>query len=135
NYQYHATLDNPLHRSGCSICHRTPDPATSKELIYSNYPTKHEAPAQYVNNRTPVSVTHLNSAHTWSVIPKDLLYSERCPNCISSKGEMFVRDWLESNGIQNEPQFRFPDCRDKLALPFDFKVQIGDRIGLIEFDG
>lgn len=135
NHEYEATIDNVLHGSGCPICHGMKDTETFKELIYSKYPNKYEVLGEYVNNRTPVRVTHLNCGHTWRVIPKDLLYSERCPNCISSKGEMFVRDWLESNGIQNEPQFRFPDCRDKLALPFDFKVQIGDRIGLIEFDG
>lgn len=135
NHEYEATIDNVLHGSGCPICHGMKDTETFKELIYSRYPNKYEVLGEYVNNREPIKVTHKKCGHTWHSVPKDLLRSESCPNCIKSKGELYVGDWLDKNGIPNEPQFRFPDCKDKSTLPFDFKVQVGERIGLIEFDG
>jgi hypothetical protein len=44
-----------------------------------------------------------------------------CPNCQSSShGEKFVNDFLNKNDIIFETQKKFPDCKNKRCLPFDF---------------
>lgn len=44
----------------------------------------------------------------------------RCPLCTISKGEEHILNWLLVNDIEFIPQHRFPECRDKRPLPFDF---------------
>lgn len=58
-----------------------------------------------------------------------------CPDCskFESKGERSVRVFLEKNNIEYIPQYRFEECRDKYALPFDFFLPTLNKI--IEYDG
>ena len=63
---------------------------------------------------------------------------QRCPYCKpnTSKAELKIRGVLNSLGIQFEEQFRFADCKDKAALPFDFAIiNNGNLTGLLEYDG
>lgn len=58
-----------------------------------------------------------------------------CPKCAStiSTGELKIKNYLESNNIEFEMQYRFQDCKNILALPFDFylpKINV-----CIEYDG
>ena len=61
----------------------------------------------------------------------------RCNNCVSkeSKFEMMTRKWLEEHNIEFEKEYRFPDCKYKRTLPFDFMVERNHEIILIEVDG
>jgi hypothetical protein len=90
---------------------------------------------EYLNNREKIEVIHNECGHQWRVIPKDLMNEERCPNCITSKGERFMTKLLEKKNIKFEPQYRFDDCRNIYPLPFDFAVFVNGELGLIEFDG
>lgn len=56
-----------------------------------------------------------------------------CPACFQSDGEQRVRQALCMLGVGFTEQARFPECRDKRRLPFDFFVP-SHRL-LIEFDG
>ena len=60
---------------------------------------------------------------------------QRCPECtnVESHGEYEVRMFLEQNGINYIPQYRFNDCKYKNTLPFDFYLP--DYNVLIEYDG
>lgn len=60
---------------------------------------------------------------------------QRCPTCTGSEsaGEYAVREYLESNNYNFIPQYRFADCRNIYALPFDFFLP--DLNITIEFDG
>jgi len=58
-----------------------------------------------------------------------------CPKCNLSKGELKIIHFFENNNIEYESQYRYNDCRDKLPLPFDFKINIKDIDLLIEFNG
>ena len=56
-----------------------------------------------------------------------------CPLCKSSKGELFIENYLKTNNYEYLTQHKFPDCKNIYPLPFDFylpKLNI-----LIEFDG
>ena len=46
-----------------------------------------------------------------------------------------TREWLEEHDIPFQTQYRFPDCRNKRSLPFDFKCDWHNQIILIEVDG
>lgn len=56
-----------------------------------------------------------------------------CPICRNSKGELAVKSWLENNQIKFMQEYKFPDCRNILELPFDFYLP--DYNFLIEYDG
>lgn len=50
-----------------------------------------------------------------------------------SKGEMYIKIFLEENNINFEQQKRFCDCKNNYTLPFDFFIE-SENI-CIEFDG
>jgi len=56
-----------------------------------------------------------------------------CPACCESRGERRVAKTLKQMRLAFERQKRFPSCRDRKPLPFDFYVPT-ERT-LIEFDG
>ena len=58
-----------------------------------------------------------------------------CSKCTSSmsRGEQEVKKYLEENNMQFYTQFRFDDCRNIAALPFDFYLP--DYNICIEYDG
>lgn len=59
-----------------------------------------------------------------------------CPRCRESKGEKKVQEALEKIGLLFKPQVKFPNCKNKNPLPFDFLVKINDKKGfLIEYQG
>lgn len=134
NHEYYANAGNILKGSGCPICHGMKNTKTFKKEIYSKYPGEYDVLGEYVNNRTKIRVRH-KCGFEWDVVPKDLLRDIRCPKCISSKGELFVSDYLERNQIEFEREYKFDDCRDKIPLPFDFMFLKNGKKCLIEFDG
>ena len=56
-----------------------------------------------------------------------------CPVCKSSKGELRVSKYLNSQGILFESEKKFPECKHKLPLPFDFYLPRHNL--LIEYQG
>lgn len=56
-----------------------------------------------------------------------------CPRCNNSKGELIIREWLLLNLFDFEEQKKFPGCRLKRELPFDFYLPTHNTC--IEFDG
>jgi hypothetical protein len=64
-----------------------------------------------------------------------------CPVCAKSKGELIIKQWLENNNINYQPQYTFDDLLSDLDNPlrFDFAIlenyQRNDLKFLIEYDG
>lgn len=46
-----------------------------------------------------------------------------CMSCKTSKGEVFIKDFLIKNCISFIQQYKFDDCRDKKQLSFDFYLK------------
>lgn len=66
--------------------------------------------------------------------PNGHLTGRGCPECGKrSKGEDFIRNYLIAHNINFDPQHKFPDCRDKRPLPFDFYLP--DYNMCIEYQG
>lgn len=61
------------------------------------------------------------------------LQGQGCPKCNSSKGELAVGKWLEEHSIEFIEQKKFPDCKYKKLLRFDFYLP--NYNVCIEFDG
>lgn len=134
NHIYEQISGNTLNGSGCPVCHGMKDTTSFKKIINEKYPNKYKILGEYVNNRTKISVMH-KCGYKWDVIPKDLLREERCPKCMMSKGELFIKEYLEKHNIKYVPQYIFKDCKDEKPLRFDFAIFVDNKIKLIEFDG
>lgn len=68
----------------------------------------------------------------------NLVKRKGCPLCNefnkqNSKGMLSVENWLKENNIQFIKEMRFPDCKDKRRLPFDY--WLSDKNICIEVDG
>lgn len=62
-----------------------------------------------------------------------LLEGVKCPYCDISKGEHRIEEWCSLNGIKNEREKTFTNCRDKELLRFDFYLP--DYNVCIEYNG
>ena len=69
----------------------------------------------------------------FSVTPNNLLRGHGCPVCAESFGEKKVARALETLRVSYTREKRFPDCRDKRPLRFDFWLSSLNT--LVEFDG
>ena len=69
----------------------------------------------------------------FSQAPSSHLSGRGCPKCIESKGEKYIRKFLEDNNVNFESQKRFKDCKYKRSLPFDFYLP--DYNIFIEYNG
>ena len=62
--------------------------------------------------------------HTWKVsVHAYFNGGSRCPRCRSSRGELAIVEFLDSKGISYEREKKFPDCKGKRLLPFDFYIE------------
>ena len=58
---------------------------------------------------------------------------QRCSVCKSSKGEIKIQEFLQSNNIEFISEYTFEDCKYKRVLPFDFYIP---KLNIcIEYDG
>lgn len=75
--------------------------------------------------------------YEWRKQAAGVVKKSGCPKCHSSKGEDRIKLYLEDKNISYQFQYKFPDCRYKRKLPFDFAVFDKERNlkCLIEFDG
>ena len=126
-----AQLRNLLRKRsfGCPKCYHESQRLTQEEFVakakeihgdmfdYSN--------VHYVNATTPIELK-CSFGHIFKTKPQTFLYSKSgCPICKSealSMGEYWIRRYLMENGIEFEEQKRFPGCKYKHLLRFDFYI-------------
>ncbi|QGJ84982.1 hypothetical protein [Lactococcus phage P1048] len=89
----------------------------------------------YVNSYTKIQIKHSLCRNTYEVKWSHFQQGRRCPKCNESKGEKTISDILNSLNIKYTTQKRFPECKYKHTLPFDFYVYNKKSKLLIEFDG
>lgn len=97
----------------------------------------YEITGEYKGTKRKIKIKHLECGETFEMTPEKFLHAGNRCKCISkSHGEFFIEQWLKNNNVKYETQIRFDDCRDKLPLPFDFKIYREDETWfLLEFDG
>ena len=58
--------------------------------------------------------------HVWTAIIGNLKQGTGCPKCKKSRGEEKIEKWLDDNSVSYIREYKFPDCKNKRELPFDF---------------
>ena len=89
----------------------------------------------YVNTHTKILIKHNLCQNEYKVRWNSFYQGSRCPKCNESKGEKEISDILNSLNIKYTSQKRFPECKHKNTLPFDFYIHNKKSKLLIEFDG
>lgn len=87
----------------------------------------------YVNTHTPLNFQCKVCGCKFKTEPNAILRLSGCPQCAFSKGEDTINQYLINSNIDFVSQYKFPNCRYKRPLPFDFWVP--DYNLLIEYDG
>jgi very-short-patch-repair endonuclease len=72
--------------------------------------------------------------HSWFTTYNNFINHNRsCPKCNESKGEKIINDYLKSNNIVFIREYKFKECKNVFALPFDFYLP--EQNICIEYDG
>lgn len=87
----------------------------------------------YVNAYTKLTCKHNKCGFIFKVCPHDFYKGSGCPKCSSSKGELFVKSYLDSINCLYEREFKFLNLKDKSNLRFDFYIP--SMKTAIEYDG
>lgn len=81
----------------------------------------------------PIKCYCNDCGYEFDKFPRDVIKGVTCPNCLSSKGEQLVRNYLEKHKIVFEKEKVFPNLKYRKPLRFDFYLP--DYNSIIEFDG
>lgn len=122
--QYH---DKHLSRKGCAKCGFISrcNKARSNTQSFVNkalniHGNKYNYDKVVYNGKEEKVIITCQKHGDFHQTPHNHLAGNGCPICRESKGETQIAKWLDDNGIKYIRQHRFPDCKFKLPLPFDF---------------
>ena len=138
--EFWQSKDNHLKGKGCPTCNNIDKLSrysmTIEDFTRRAIETHHNkydySKTKYINTKTPIIIICPKHGQ-FSQRPGEHLQGHGCPICNSSKGEKKVLQWLTTRGIECNPQYVFPACKDINPLSFDFFIP--SRNLLIEFDG
>lgn len=126
------------HLSGrnCSLCCRTVKRTTEEFIKLAKMMHGNDydySGVDYVNNKTKVAILHNKCKKICYQVPINHLKGFGCYHCNVSKGALYIREFLRNKGIPFVMEHKYPDCRYKKPLAFDFYLP---EINMcIEFDG
>ena len=130
-----------LQGAGCLDCTNKSRASNTKEFINKAnliHKDKYDYNlVEYVNSFIKIQIKCIKCLTIFEQSPNGHLSGNGCPKCNFSKGELKCEQILKNIECVKEiiSQFRFDDCRNKLPLPFDFKVIFNNKYFLIEFNG
>ena len=75
--------------------------------------------SSFINSWTKTIITCPNHGQ-FNQRPNDHIRGNGCPICRESNGERLIRIFLDRNKIDYIREYIFPECKDKMPLPFDF---------------
>lgn len=134
--EFMQTPNSHLRGSGCPYCYRNTQRMCGNHFINRSkllHNNKYDySKCKYFNMTTKVIIICKDHGE-FLQLPANHLNGSGCPNCIISKGERFISEYLKNLGIVYEREKTFSDCIFRSKLKFDFylpKLNI-----LIEFDG
>jgi hypothetical protein len=118
---FEQTPRSHLEGDGCVKC-RSPlisDFITNANIIHDN---KYEySKVIYLNSKTKIKIICPEHGEFEQKI-NDHLYGNGCPTCRQSKGERDISIFLKKYNINFTKQKRYPECKFKFTLPFDFLI-------------
>lgn len=146
NYNFNQIPQSHLNGNGCPNCARINHSSfmsdTTEKFIEKskkihidhngNYLYDYSK-VEYKRSNYPVIIICKKCKKEFLQSPRHHLYGSGCPFCNKSRSEKYIETQLIIKNISFETQKRFKDCKNKIALPFDFylpKYNI-----CIEYDG
>lgn len=131
------TPDKHLHNNKCPICFGKNK--LNKEILQERsnlkYNNEYEILGEYANNSTKILIRHKLCGSEYYQVPNNHLSDRTCFKCGDnmSKGEMFIKDYLDSNKIEYLFNNKIDGCKFIKSLRFDFYLPKLDIC--IEYDG
>lgn len=147
NHYFDQTPSSHLSGRGCRICknEKLSDKfSMGKEGFIDKAKKVHAdkydySKVNYKNNQTVVYIICKKHNTGFSQEPSNHLIGQGCPICNESKGENFIRKWLEKNKINFTSQKTFFGCSTKnkkgKSSPLEFDFYLPDYNLCIEWDG
>jgi hypothetical protein len=143
-HEWQATVANRVYNgSGCPEClGRVINgtnclQATHPKLVAEWHPRNDITPYEVTRGSHSLVWWKCSEGHEWQATVNrrtNPRLSAECPQCWHPwKGEDFIANWLRSRGFEFIEQKRFPSCRDKRPLAFDFYLERENLV--IEYDG
>jgi hypothetical protein len=138
---YPCSFSNKRAGKGCPSCGGKTTDENNVAVVFPEFLDEWD----YENNGTPNNYApYSNEMVRWickkcgnnypSLVYNRTLHGNGCPDCKSrSDGEDIIKDILAEYRIKYIFQKRFPDCKDKNTLPFDFYIPKSRKA--IEFHG
>ncbi len=126
------------HGSRCPLCNA--DYRVSESVFLQRIKNivgdEYSVLGQFKGVSNKVSMKHNTCGHEYEVTPNHFYKGRRCPKCNQSKGEKAVNDMLESLNLTFAREYRISECKNVVALPFDFAVMKNNNLALlIEYQG
>ena len=133
-HEWRGKISNRANGGGCPICANVL-PKTQEKYIQevAEINPDIEVIGQYINNNTPILHRCKLDGAEFLAYPYNILNGQGCPVCKESRGEKYIRHYLQAHHIKFESQYKFKDCKRKRCLPFDFYLP--DYNMCIEYDG
>lgn len=130
-HDWYATPSSLLGGYGCDLCARRKRFEKRLNELRPNV----QIVSPYIDSRLPIRVKCKRCGHEWESPPGTLLDhpTEYCTNCAKSRGEIEVAKILDGYKVRYYTEYRFEDCKNVRALPFDFYLP--DYETCIEYDG
>lgn len=130
----YSTEPRNVMRNGCHNCANRRTPEEFEKKLKEMHLNEIVALEKYKTHRDYIKVRH-KCGFIWSVQSGELIRKDPagCPLCASSKGNKLIQKILVKNNIEFEREKRFPTCKYKIPMPFDFFIP--QKKILIEFDG
>ncbi|UNO47937.1 hypothetical protein K1I37_14780 [Alicyclobacillus acidoterrestris] len=128
--------------TGCRVCadrkaalERTLTQDEFESNLYSAHGGKVIALEPYKTANTRILFKDIECGHEWMCTPNNITKTG-CPICNISRGERLIKRLLDERGVDYKQQFKFDDCKNVRALPFDFAIfNDGELYTLIEWQG
>ena len=106
-----------------------------RKEVYELVNDEYTVDGNYINNKTKLTFTHKTCGKTFPMNTNNFLNGQRCPICAESKGEQYIRKYLELHNIYFVPQKEYHGLVgvNNGNLSYDFFIPKYNL--LIEFQG
>ena len=123
---------------GCPKC--VPNSTKDHEYIVNKIKEVNdriEITTKYVDSKTKLGCRCKVCGNEWENLPNALMFGNGCPNCRASKGERYIRMYLDEKNIKYTPQKKFEDLRSEQGrmLSYDYLIEIEKHKIVVEFNG
>lgn len=106
-----------------------------KNEIYDLVKDEYSLIGEYVNTKTKITLKHNICGHTYQVLYHGFKKGNRCPYCMSSKGEKKIIEFLDTVNIDYEFQKTFDDLLGVGGRNLSYDFYIPKYNTLIEYQG